>query len=77
MTALILSCTATWLAVGALAFGAYQWRLSEIRRRLINQNTEAILEIMSAHEQRINRVETYAYSGGAIDQRPKGSGGVW
>ena len=71
----ILAGASLLVASVALYMAAQHRRNMHVHAQAINNNADTLLGFMDEHEQRINQVETFVYSGGAIDQRK--DGGVW
>lgn len=69
----IIAIGALLLSAVSLAIGVQNHRRTQAIAEVLNGNTEVILDELETQEARVGQVETFVYSGGAIDQR----GGVW
>ena len=76
MTTEIIAISAFIFSAVSLAIGVQNYRRTRTVAGVVNNNAEAMLELVCVQESRINNVETFVYSGGGIDQR-KNDGGVW
>lgn len=71
----IIAIGALLLSAVSLSIGVQNHRRTQAIAEVLNGNTEVILDELETQEARVGQVETFVYSGGAIDQRK--NGGVW